>query len=56
MALDGFVGLYRGLIDGSKSLLTPRDFGTNYDILCSELSIQSLRVRLWGESVSAAFE
>jgi len=51
MAGDALVALFRGLMGSFKSLLTPAKFGTEYELLCSELSIQSLRVRLWGESV-----
>jgi len=51
MAGDAFVTLFRGLMESFKSLLTSPKFGTEYELLCSELSVQLLRVRLWGESV-----
>lgn len=52
MAADcGFVALYRGLMKSFKSLLTSQDFGTEFELLSTELSLQSLRVHLWGDLV-----
>ena len=46
------VALFRGSMDSLKSILISQDFGTEYEILCTELSLQWLRIRLWGQSVS----
>lgn len=43
--------LLRSCLESFKSVLTSQDFGTEYELLCTELSMQWLRVRLWGESV-----
>lgn len=37
---------------GLKSLLTTQHFASEYEMLCTELSLQQLRLRLWGQLVS----
>jgi protein STE50 len=49
--MASLVVLFHSCMDNLKSILTSQDFGTEYEILCSELSVQWLRVRLWGQSV-----
>ena len=44
--------LLRGCMESFKSVLISQDFGAEYELLCTELSLQSLRIRLLGESVS----
>ncbi|EPE31501.1 Ubiquitin-like protein [Glarea lozoyensis ATCC 20868] len=46
-----FVSSFLAAANGLKSILTTQDFGSDYELLCTELSLQSLRFRLWGESV-----
>ncbi|KAH7370677.1 hypothetical protein BKA65DRAFT_22153 [Rhexocercosporidium sp. MPI-PUGE-AT-0058] len=43
--------LLRSCMESFKSILTSEEFGAEYELLCTELSVQWLRVRLWGESV-----
>lgn len=56
MADCGLVALHRGLIESFKSLLTSQDFGTEFELLSTELSIQLLRVHLWGDWVGLNIE
>lgn len=41
----------RSCMESIKSILTSQEFGSEYELLCTELYTQWLRVRLWGESV-----
>jgi hypothetical protein len=52
MAAAGILGLFTSCMDSLKSLLTYHKFGAEYELLCTELSLQALRFRLWGNSVS----
>ncbi|KAH9218688.1 prion-inhibition and propagation-domain-containing protein [Leptodontidium sp. 2 PMI_412] len=49
-------GLLRSCMESFKSILTSQEFGTEYELLCTELSVQWLRVRLWGESIGLHFD
>lgn len=49
--MASIAAIFLGCCDTFKSILASQDFGNEYELLCTELSIQSLRVRLWGESV-----
>lgn len=51
MAAAGFVALFRSCMDSLKSILTSQEFGAEYEVLCTEFSLQCLRFRLWGDSV-----
>lgn len=51
MATAGLVALFRSCMDGLKSILTTQEFGSEYELLCTELALQSLRIHLWGNSV-----
>jgi hypothetical protein len=46
------VDLVSGMIESFKLLLSSPTFGTNYELLCTDLSIQLLRIRLLADSVS----
>ncbi|KAL2066102.1 hypothetical protein VTL71DRAFT_2173 [Oculimacula yallundae] len=48
--------LIRSCLETFKSILTSQDFGSEYELLCTELSVQWLRFRLWGESVGLHFD
>ncbi|KAH7413235.1 prion-inhibition and propagation-domain-containing protein [Cadophora sp. MPI-SDFR-AT-0126] len=48
--------LLRSCLESFKSILTSQEFGTEYELLCTELSVQWLRVRLWGESIGLHFD
>jgi hypothetical protein len=50
--MAAFVELLRGCVGSFKSILISQEFGAEYELLCTDLSLQSLRVRLLGESVS----
>jgi hypothetical protein len=50
--MASLVALFCGCMDSLKSILTSQDFGSEYEIFCTELSVQWLRIRLWGQSVS----
>jgi hypothetical protein len=50
--MGSLVALLPDCMDSLKSILTSQDFGSEYEILCTELSVQWLRIRLWGQSVS----
>ncbi|CAG8952154.1 hypothetical protein HYFRA_00000893 [Hymenoscyphus fraxineus] len=45
------VALIGNAADNIKSTLTTQEFGSDYELLCTELSLQLIRFRLWGESV-----
>lgn len=38
-------------IDAFKIVVTARDFGEDYEVLCADLALQRLRFCLWGEAV-----
>ncbi|KAG4428307.1 hypothetical protein IFR05_016209 [Cadophora sp. M221] len=48
--------LLRSCMESFKSILTSQEFGSEYELLCTELSVQWLRVRLWGESIGLHFD
>ena len=50
--MASLVNLSAECMDSLKSILTSQDFGSEYEILCTELSVQWLRIRLWGQTVS----
>ena len=50
--MAALVALLRGCMESFKSILTSQDFGVEYELLCTEFSVQWLRIRLWGISVS----
>lgn len=43
--------LFTSCIDCFNIVVTAKDFGRDYKLLCTALSIQKLRLFLWGESV-----
>jgi Prion-inhibition and propagation len=45
------VDLFEGVVESFKLLLTP-SFGSDYELLCTDLSVQLLRIRVWADSVS----
>lgn len=47
--------LFHGMIESFKLLLTSQTFGSDYELLCAELSVQLLRIRLWADSVSVLY-
>ena len=51
-AMSSIAAIFLGCCNSLKSILASQEFGSEYELLSTELSIQSLRVRLWGESVS----
>ncbi|RDL38358.1 uncharacterized protein BP5553_02698 [Venustampulla echinocandica] len=51
MAASSVTSLVRESSNSLKSILTSQDFGSEYQLLCTELSLQLLRIRLWAESV-----
>lgn len=56
--MSSVTALLRDCLQNLKAILTSKDFGANYELLCTELTLQWMRIRLWGESVrypSAAF-
>ncbi|KAH8674613.1 prion-inhibition and propagation-domain-containing protein [Tricladium varicosporioides] len=48
--------LLRDCLQNLKAILTSKDFGANYELLCTELTLQWMRIRLWGESVGVNVE
>lgn len=46
--------LFTTCIDCYSLVVAARDFGQDYELLCTELSLQKLRFFLWGESVGLA--
>jgi hypothetical protein len=48
------MSVVRSCLESFKSILTSQEFGSEYELLCTQLSTQWLRVRLWGESVSCS--
>lgn len=48
----GMASLWEKCLEVLKSMLSSQEFGTEYEFLCAQLSIQWLRIRLWQESVS----
>jgi hypothetical protein len=51
-SMASLVNLSAECMDNLKSILTSQDFGSEYEMLCTELSVQWLRIRLWGQTVS----
>jgi hypothetical protein len=49
--MDQLSTLFQHVMETLKSILTTPDFGSEFGLLCTELSIQSHRVRLWGNMV-----
>ncbi|KAK4449873.1 prion-inhibition and propagation-domain-containing protein [Podospora aff. communis PSN243] len=47
----GIAGLFKSCIDNFDIVVRARDFGENFDLLCTELSLQQVRLGLWGESL-----
>jgi hypothetical protein len=52
MAAVRLRALFRGMVEGFKSLLSSQAFGTDYELRCTGLSVQLLRIHLWADSVS----
>lgn len=46
--------LFTSCIDCFNIVVAAKDFGRDYELLCTALSIQKLRLFLWGESVGLA--
>ena len=46
--------LFTTCIDCFNIIVNARDFSVDYELLCTELSLQKLRLFLWGESVGLA--
>jgi len=51
MIVDSCSAPFRGLLGSLKSMLTTKHFGSQYELLCSDISVQTLRLRLWGQLV-----
>jgi hypothetical protein len=64
MAAEGIAGLalsavsvaalFTTCVDCFNIVVSAREFGRDYELLCTELSLQKLRLFLWGESVGLA--
>ena len=48
------VAVFSTCIDCFNIVAAAKDFGHDYELLCTALSIQKLRLFLWGESVGLA--
>ena len=46
--------LFTTCVDCFNIIVNAREFGLDYELLCTELSLQKLRLFLWGESVGLA--
>lgn len=46
------VDLFQGMMGSFKLLLDLQSFGSEYELLCTDLSVHLLRIRLWADSVS----
>lgn len=46
--------LFTTCVDCFNIVVSARDFGREYELLCTELALQKLRLFLWGESVGLA--
>ena len=49
--MASIINLFVDAAEKIKCILTTQEFGAEYEIVCSELRLQWLRFRLWGESV-----
>ena len=47
----GLAALFTTCIDAFNIVVTAREFGHDYDVLCADLALQRLRFCLWGEAV-----
>ncbi|KAG9238257.1 prion-inhibition and propagation-domain-containing protein [Amylocarpus encephaloides] len=45
------VNLFLEATNRLKCIITTQEFGAEYEMVCTELRVQWLRIRLWGESV-----
>lgn len=44
--------LFHGMMESFKLLFAPQSFGSEYELLCTDLSVYLLRIQLWANSVS----
>ena len=47
----GLTALFTTCIDTFNIVITAREFGRDYDIICADLALQRLRFCLWGETL-----
>lgn len=47
----GIAGLFASCIENFDIVVRARDFGEEFDLLCTQLSLQRIRLVLWGESL-----
>ncbi len=50
--MESLVTLLRSLSESFKDILTSPEFGSEYELISTELAVEWLRIQLWGESVS----
>ncbi|KAH8848001.1 hypothetical protein MCOR27_010961 [Pyricularia oryzae] len=47
----GVAGLFKSCIDNFDIVVRAKNFGEDFDLLCTQLALQRLRLVLWGESL-----
>ncbi|KAK3386774.1 prion-inhibition and propagation-domain-containing protein [Podospora didyma] len=47
----GLAGLFKSCIENFDIVVRARDFSEEFDLLCTQLSVQQVRLLLWGESL-----
>ncbi|KAJ9155413.1 hypothetical protein NKR23_g2072 [Pleurostoma richardsiae] len=47
----GIAGLFKSCVDNFDIVVRARNFSEEFDLLCTELSLQQIRLVLWGESL-----
>jgi hypothetical protein len=52
VAGHNLMDLFQEMMESFKLLLTLQSFGSEYELLCTDLSVHLLRIRLWADSVS----
>lgn len=51
----GLTALFTNYIDTFNTVITAREFGREYEIICADLALQRLRFCLWGETLGLVF-
>ncbi|KAK8102152.1 mapkkk cascade protein kinase regulator ste50 [Apiospora sp. TS-2023a] len=47
----GIAGLFTSCIENFDIIVRAKDFGEDFDLLCTQLSLQRIRLALWGETL-----
>ncbi|KAK6839221.1 P-loop containing nucleoside triphosphate hydrolase [Apiospora arundinis] len=47
----GIAGLFTSCIENFDIIVRAKDFGEDFDLMCTQLSLQRIRLALWGETV-----